>query len=172
MGSQNPGQRAALPFSVAPRWLWMHDHARSVSLDQLCYHRIASAELQVQQTWLFDLAKCHTVKTPAGTSIKMRQSQPGVIAAFLKDSSRRRGAGGELQQSRSLLLQRKLQVPDCGCFYTKKQLPCPAGENSNNPRPGVSTSVLAWVSASVLIVHAAVSHLSAVQEPLAGYIAA
>lgn len=138
-------------------------------------HRIASAELQVQQTWLFDLAKCHTVKTPAGTRIKMRQSQPGVIPTSLNDSSRRRGAGGELQQSHSLLLQRKLQVPDCGCFYTKRSSPALLERTPTTPgqeSPHCSTTVLAWVSESVLILHADVSHLSAVQEPLGVYTAA
>lgn len=96
----------------------------SLSLEQLYDHRNVSAELQVQPTWLFDLAKCHTVKTPAGTKMKMRGSHPGVIATTLNDCSRRRSAEGELRQSHSgyfvsLLLQRKLQGPRCRRFYTK-----------------------------------------------------
>lgn len=81
-------------FSPLLGWVWIHIHVYSVKTQQLSFHGIASAELQVHRTWLFDLEKCHTVKTPAGTKIKIRGSYSGVKATHLNDGSRRGSAGG------------------------------------------------------------------------------
>lgn len=122
----------------------------SASEDRVWSHfavRVSSA-VQVQQTWLLDLAKCHAVTTPAGTKIKMRGNQPWVKATSWNGSSRRRRAGGGLQHSHSsssLLLQRKLQEPHYRHFYTKMSSPALLERTPTTPGqefPHYSTTVL------------------------------